>query len=102
MNQHQITMTAGDDRTFSFTVDSEWEGASAKLLVDNLFTKTGTVGADDGSGYSTVSVTVDVDDVGAYYRHRRAYRYALELSLLGETRTVYQGLFVVLPDVEEV
>ena len=102
MNQNQITMRAGDDRTFVFTVDSDWEGASAKFLVDNLFTKTGTVGVDDGSGYSTVSVTVDADDTEVYGRYRRAYRYELELTLLGETRTVQSGLFVVLPDVEEV
>lgn len=104
MNQNQITMTAGDDRTFVFTVDAEWEGASAKFLVDRLFTKTGlTVGEDDGSGYSVVTVTVDADDVGNYSRrYRRAYRYELELTLLGETRTVQSGLFVVGSDVEEV
>jgi hypothetical protein len=101
MNQHQITMTRGDDRTFILTVDDEWEGASARFLVDRLFTKTGLeVGEDDGSGSSVVTVTIDSADTEDSPNHRRAYRYELELTLLGDVRTVLSGLFVVRPDLD--
>jgi hypothetical protein len=103
MNQNQLTMTRGDDRTFAFTVDDAWEGATARFLVDGLFTKTGlTVGEDDGSGSSMVTVTVDAADTESASDYRRAYPYELEVTLDGDVRTILTGLFVLRPDLEAV
>lgn len=99
MNQNQITMTRGDDKTIAIVVADDWEAASARFLVDGLFTKTATVGADDGSGYSTVTFTVDPADTEGCPDQRHAYRYELEMTLAGDIATVQRGLFVVVPDI---
>ena len=102
MNQNQLIITRGDDRTFSFIVDDDYEAASGRFLVDDLFTKTVTVGADDGSGYATVSVIIDSDDTEDCPDMRHPHRYELELTVGGDVTTVRRGLLVVLPDIEAV
>ena len=103
MNQHQLTMTAGDDRTFAIPVDDEYEGDDFTFVVDGEFTKTGTVGADDGSGTSMCTVTIDAADTDGWCRHgwrwgpghRHSHVYQLRIEHDGDLVTVRRGLFVV-------
>jgi len=101
VNQNQITMTAGDDRTFTFTVDDEYDGDEATFLVDGQFEKVVEVGEDDGSGSSVVTVTIDSDDTSERGDFApRAHTYALRISHDGETRTILRGLLVITPRYE--
>lgn len=102
MNQHQLTMTRGDDREFAILLDDDYSGDTATLRVDGLFEKTATVDEDPGSGYSTATFTVDSDDTEDASDTRRAYRYEVSIDHDGATLTVRRGLFVVLPDLEDV
>ena len=101
MNRNQLTMTRGDDRTFTFIVDDDYATATGRFLVEDLFTKTGlTVGEDDGSGSATVSVTIDADDTEDCPDIRHPHRYELELTSGGDVTTVRRGLLIVVPDIE--
>ena len=109
MNQNQLTMTAGDDRTFAITVDDDYEGDTFSFVVDGLFTKTGTVSADDGSGSSMCTVTVDADDTtgsnrpwdyGSDARYVRSYRLSIDHD--GDRVTVRKGLLVVTAEADDV
>lgn len=107
MNQHQITVTRGDDRTLTFTFAADYTGATASLTVDGLFTRSGTVDATPAAGETPASTTITVAlaDTDTEYAPdtRRSYRYELELTLSGgDIRTVRRGLFVVVPDLEAV
>jgi hypothetical protein len=96
MNQHQITMTAGDDRTFTFTVDDDYDGDTATLVVDGQFEKTAEVGEDDGSGSSVVSFTIDsadTSDRGDYAP--RSHSYSIKVDHDGDTLTIVRGLLVI-------
>lgn len=103
MNQHQLTMTRGDDRSFAIVVDDDYEGDTFTFTVDDLFTKTGTVGSDDGSGYATATVDVAAADTeGCSWDYRHHHAYSLKVAHDGDTRTIRRGLFVVTPHLEEV
>lgn len=97
MNQNQITITRGDDRTVAFVIDDDYEEETATFRVDGLFAKTAEVSADDGSGYATASFTIDSDDTEGVSDHRRAYRYEVSVGNL----TIRRGLFVVTPDLTD-
>lgn len=100
MNQNQITMTRGDDRTFTFTVDDEYDGDAAAFVVDGEFEKAVEVGADDGSGSSVVTVTIDAEDTEDWPDYREARPYSLTIVHDSETRTVRRGLLVVVPNAD--
>lgn len=113
MNQHQITVTRGDDRTLTFSFDADYTDATARLTADSLFTRTGTVDATpfeagvgeepDTPASTVVTVALAAEDTEDVRDLRRAYRYELELTLDGgDVRTVRRGLFVVVPDLEAV
>lgn len=102
MNQHQLTMTRGDDRTFAIVIDDEYVSDTATLIVDGLLTKTATVGSDPGSGYATASFDIASADTEDVPDRRTTYRYEVSVDNEGDTVTVRRGILVVLPDLETV
>lgn len=102
MNQHQITVTRGDERTLAFVISEDYaaEGDTAEFVVEDLFDKTVAVDADPGSGYATAFFELDAVDTEDAPDYRRTYRYDLSVTHEGNNLTVRRGLFVVLPDLE--
>jgi hypothetical protein len=108
MNQHQLTMTRGDSRTFDFSDLEDPDGVAYDLndltaisfTVDGLFTKTlDDFDIDESAG--DLMVDVEPADTEDAPDRRRAYRYELELTLADVgIRTVRRGLFVLVPDIE--
>lgn len=101
MNQNQITVTRGDDRTVAIVIDDEYEGDAAEFVVEDLFEKSLTVDSDPGSGYATANVEIVAADTEDASDLRRAYRYELSVTHDGDHRTIRRGMFVVLPDLTE-
>ena len=113
MNQHQLTMTAGDTRTFDFSdiVDADGNafnlaGATVRFIVENSLDKVCTLDESSGSIEVTLSKS-DTDDLSlSHHRHygwsgRR--RYAVRVTLADDSVvTARRGLFVVTPAVEDV
>lgn len=103
MNQHQVTVTRGDDRTLSFTFDEDLTGATARLVVDGLLTRAGVVtvtpGVGDTPASTAITFAITGDDTDVVRDVRLAYRYDVELTLASGVRTARRGLFVVVPDV---
>jgi len=104
---NELVMTRGNDRTFDLIVDDDYDGDAFRFTVDGLFTKTGTVGSDDGSGHATASVTIaeeDTEDVGFpwYGSHRRFFRWELEVTHSSDILTIRRGVLLVLADLEAV
>jgi hypothetical protein len=98
MNQNQITVTRGDDRTLAIVIDDEYAGDTAVFVVEDLFDKTLTVDEDPGSGYATANVELVAEDTENAPDLRRAYRYDLSVTHDGDNLTILRGLFVVQPD----
>jgi hypothetical protein len=112
MNQHQLTMTRGDSRTFDFSDVTEPDGTAYDLnlvtgmvfRVDGLFQKTiSDFDIDESAGDILVDVSPgDTEDAGDH-PYRRAYPYELEFTITGVgVRTVRAGLFVLKRDLAEV
>lgn len=106
----QITMTRGDSRTLDFSDLADSEGiaydlnaiTAAEFRVDGLFEKDlDDFDLDASAGDLTLDIfPADTQDSSD---ERRAYRYDLQLTFTGGVvTTVRKGLFVVVPDVEEV
>ena len=95
-------MTGGEIGPSVIIVDDDYEGDDFTFTVDRLFTKTGTVGADDGSGLSMVTVDVLTADTEHAHEPRRAYRYSLSVDHDGDILTLQRGLFVVVPELDAV
>ena len=102
MNQHQVTVTRGDDRTLTFEVGADYTGGSARMLVEDLFTKTG-LGLSVASGVTTITADIAEADTEDCPDYRHPHRYEIEVTTAaGDIRTVRRGLFVVVPDLETV
>jgi hypothetical protein len=110
MNQHQLTMTRGDSRTFDFSDLADATGLAYDFnvvtgiifRVDGLFEKTiSDFDIDESAGEVFVDVSPsDTEDAPDY---RKAYPYEIELTMTGiGVVTARQGLFVVKPDLAAV
>jgi hypothetical protein len=101
MNQHQITVTRGDDRLLEFELPADYSGGAVQLRVDGLFSRDGTLEAGSG-GTTLVEVALAAADTDSRGRLRRAYPYTLQVTTAeDEVLTVRRGLFVVVPEVED-
>jgi len=103
-------MTRGDSRTLDFSDLADSEGiaydlndvTAAEFRVDGLFEKDLTDFDLDASAgdFSLDILPADTEDSAD---ERRAYRYDLQLTFTGGViTTVRKGLFIVVPDVEDV
>jgi hypothetical protein len=102
MNQHQITVTRGDDRLLEFELPADYTDATVQLRVDGLFSREGVLDVGSG-GTTTVEVALAASDTDRRGRLRRSYPYTLQITTAeAEVLTVRRGLFVVVPEVEEV
>jgi hypothetical protein len=110
MNQHQLTTTRGDSRTYDFSDLADPTGLAYDLndvtgivfRVDGLFEKTiSDFDIDASAGEVFVDVSPgDTEDAPDY---RKAYPYEVELTITGiGVVTARRGLFVVNPDLAAV
>jgi hypothetical protein len=110
MNQHQLTVTRGDSRTFDFSDLADATGLAYDFnvvtgiifRVDGLFEKTiSDFDIDESAG--EVFVDISPGDTDGAPDYRKAYAYEIELTMTGiGVVTVRQGLFVVKPDLAAV
>ena len=110
MNQHQLTVTRGDSRTFDFSDLADATGLAYDFnvvtgmifRVDGLFEKTiSDFDIDESAGEVFVDISPsDTEDAPDY---RKAYRYEVELTITSVgVVTARTGLFVVKPDLADV
>jgi hypothetical protein len=107
MNQHQLTMTRGDSRTYSVTISDlegdpyDLTGASVWFTVDGLIEKQVGSGIEIETPASGVAVvTIDASDTEDVPDRRTVYRYDVQIQLAdGTVKTPIRGLFVITPDV---
>jgi hypothetical protein len=107
MNQHQLTMTRGDSRTYSVTIsDLEGEaydltGASVWFTVHDLIEKQVGSGIEIEAPETGVAVvTINPEDTEDVPDRRTVYRYDVQIQLAdGDVKTPVRGLFVITPDV---